>query len=57
MDLKMAAKKKRGVKPGTKRGPYNKHSHLTADVDKLTAELRTAIKAKIKYLNMLLKRI
>ena len=53
----MVAKKKRGVKPGTKRGPYNKHSHLTADVDKLTTELRTAIKAKIKYLNLLLKRI
>ena len=49
--------KKRGVKPGTKRGPYRKHQLETLEIDTLTAKLREAIIAKIEYLNDILKRI
>jgi len=56
--------KKRGVKPGTKRGPYQKESteelltlaNITDILDK-RLELRTIVKARIKQLNQLLKRI
>lgn len=62
----MAARKKRGVKPGTKRGPYKTEA---ADTEQLLSmanindildkrlQLRNEIKARVKKLNQLLKRI
>lgn len=58
------AVKKRGVKPGTKRGPYQKSEtsnlleamNISDILDKRMA-LRLEVKARIKQLNQLLKRI
>lgn len=60
----MLIKKKRGVKPGTKRGAYKKESteelltlaNITDILDK-RLELRNTIKGRIKVLTQLLKRI
>lgn len=48
-----AKAKKRGVKPGTKRGPYKRLE--TSKIDQLTNQLCEAIQEKIKYLEQLLK--
>jgi hypothetical protein len=61
----MRKPKKRGVKPGTKRGPYQKieptkeFGSLT-DIGSILAareQLRIVVKSRIKQLNQLLKRI
>lgn len=49
--------KKRGVKPGTKRGPYKRPSISNDGLDVLANQLKEAIKARIKILNVMLKRL
>lgn len=54
----MKKSKKRGVKPGTKRGPYRKIiSPNAAKIDQLTAELKKVITEEIKYFNQLLRKL
>jgi len=53
--------KKRGVKPGTKRGPYKvlklgEGLDLT-EIDVIRNNLRNLVKLKIKYLQTLLRKI
>lgn len=53
-----AKPKKRGRKPGVKVGPYKKAIAVADDgLDALRNKYQDAIKARIKYLNLLLKRI
>jgi len=56
--------KKRGVKPGTKRGPYTKKEPTDLmslaninDILEARLNLRNEVKSRIKQLNQLLKRI
>ena len=56
----MKKAKKRGVKPGTKRGSYKTQTRQTmdiSDIDVLRTQLKAAIKLKIKYLVTLLRKI
>lgn len=46
--------RKRGVKPGTKRGRYKKLNDL-AEIDTVRVKLKSMIQLKIKYLQQLLK--
>ena len=52
---------KRGVKPGTKRGPYRVLKIGvgldTNEIDQIRHRLRTLIKLKIDYLQALLRKI
>ena len=57
----MARKKKRGVKPGTKRGPYKKTvtvrsiSSIADEMDAALENLETRLRAVTKRINAIMK--